>query len=67
MINIAAMNGMMVHSHGSGSGSSWVLDGGVGITSPLAVRCDSVTDPSEFGHMMTIFALAIAFPKPTDY
>lgn len=36
----------------------------VGITSLVAMRCESVMLPSELGHMMTISVLAIVFPKP---
>lgn len=36
----------------------------VGITSPGALRGESVTVPSEFGHMMTMGVLAICAPKP---
>ena len=36
----------------------------VGITSCGALRCESVIEPSEFGHMITIGVLAICEPKP---
>ena len=36
----------------------------VGITSPGALRCESVMLPSELGHMMTIGVFAIWVPNP---
>ena len=36
----------------------------VGMTSPGALRCESVTDPSELFHMITIGVFIICFPKP---
>ena len=36
----------------------------VGMTSEGAIRCESVTEPSELFHMMTIGVFAICFPKP---
>ena len=36
----------------------------VGMTSAGAMRCESVTEPSELFHMMTIGVFAICFPKP---
>lgn len=40
------------------------LESTVGMTSAGAFRCESVTDPSEFGHIMTIGVFAICAPKP---
>lgn len=40
------------------------LESTVGMTSDGAFRCESVTDPSEFGHIMTIGVFAICAPKP---
>lgn len=36
------------------------------MTSADAIRCESVTEPSEFGHIITMGLLAIPFPKPLD-
>ncbi len=36
----------------------------VGITYPVAERCDSVMDPSELAHIITIGVFGIARPKP---
>lgn len=36
----------------------------VGITNPRAERCDSVMDPSEFDHIITIGVLDIRVPNP---
>lgn len=40
------------------------LETRVGITSPEACRCESVTEPSEFPHIMTMGVLDIWVPKP---
>lgn len=39
----------------------------VGITSAGACRCESVMDPSEFPHMMTIGVFAICAPNPLEH
>lgn len=36
----------------------------VGMTSAEAMRCESVMEPSELFHMMTIGVFAICVPKP---
>ena len=40
------------------------LESTVGMTSPGAVRCESVKLPSELCHMMTMGVFAIVEPKP---
>jgi hypothetical protein len=38
----------------------------VGMTSDGAFRCDMVTEPLEFGHMMTIGVFSMAEPNPLN-
>ena len=66
MVNASC--GLAVPASDTADMSSAAVRGGlattVGITSAGAMRCESVTDPSELFHMMTIGVFAICVPKP---
>ena len=49
---------------GSADATRGGFESTVGITSPGAVRCESVILPSELGHIMTMGVFAMVDPKP---